>query len=1004
MHLFIVSLLFLCATCTPRSASRTIVQDINPPPSMVSASNNSVYFLSGNRVLALSMDGDFSLLFQPYSWSTHKQFVDTISSHRNASSPFHLPFSPSLHLLYTLSSSETPLFFVSSPHYLVTITSSAILSYNLRTNTLTDLAFLMALSENFGPNFGNFVYDVKICEQYLALHFLSINTSSIILINLETSSIKILHISDHQLFLLNFDNSENFGKFFCVCQWSEIFNTSVLVYSFDPSCSFLKSNFQILNIYPEIFHVFNNSFEILDVSSCGKITNFIVKSDLEMRLLTFHDRTIIFNQILTNDLSLRAVSNIGNFPAFFYTGRNSSNNLLLFYYPISNTYFNQLTSLDFENDDVIASKIDFLFNNLVFVDSTITITTFDFDCDGLINQFDLFPFDPVGQFDSDSDGIPDTVDLVFNTKYSDFQILYFFWFLFTLIFATSTFFISKFYQNYLNSECVYFSSNRNSVDTAFSQVFAPNSPKNSSNQTLTFKNVNKLKKILRKRATEERKNNVLKECRNRKIVVFFDFFMMILTVLSVVIAILPFYFGPSISIRTYVFFSWVDFFICSLFWCEIFVRFKFHNTANSKFLIKNWSYFPSLVPEIPGYFTYSHLRLLRLLRLLKILRLFRIFKLVRSMKKNKILKDWIFKQSFYFGFFLLFFVLFCSAVVIKIFENHMGSGINTLGDAIWFTIVSTTTTGFGDLVPRHPVSKLIAVFSMLFGLGTIATLIGNILRSALIKTKTFQESKEAKRRRSERTKLLQRGLNQLSRCSNPIVSSLLSVSANGAAYDNSVTVNSLMLFALDDDIDHKQRLFKTTLGDEELTEQLLSEADQYASSPYDLRRRLWFTLRLHQMTGDNFPPIDDFFNDLCHTMFESSHQLYIQKLVGVVQSLPKGISDQTLLSHFKKISVSDPLGNRILDVQKVFLKYFVSEVLDDFQALYDDIVHILYLQERMEVARWVVKHMKMGEHGLLGDLASSRPPRTESSANLPLPQQWQDLIRQRTDAQRQRKT
>jgi len=61
-------------------------------------------------------------------------------------------------------------------------------------------------------------------------------------------------------------------------------------------------------------------------------------------------------------------------------------------------------------------------------------------------------------------------------------------------------------------------------------------------------------------------------------------------------------------------------------------------------------------------------------------------------------------------------------------------------DAAYFTIVSTTTVGYGDLVPRNPATKIFLTFYLPVGIGVGFTVLASIGAKIL----------EAQRRRLER--------------------------------------------------------------------------------------------------------------------------------------------------------------------------------------------------------------------------------------------------------------
>ena len=60
------------------------------------------------------------------------------------------------------------------------------------------------------------------------------------------------------------------------------------------------------------------------------------------------------------------------------------------------------------------------------------------------------------------------------------------------------------------------------------------------------------------------------------------------------------------------------------------------------------------------------------------------------------------------------------------FEQNFGIG---LGSSIWFCIVTMTTVGYGDKVPKHFVSKLLMSVWMLFGLMLTAFITTNVMES-----------------------------------------------------------------------------------------------------------------------------------------------------------------------------------------------------------------------------------------------------------------------------------
>jgi voltage-gated potassium channel len=63
---------------------------------------------------------------------------------------------------------------------------------------------------------------------------------------------------------------------------------------------------------------------------------------------------------------------------------------------------------------------------------------------------------------------------------------------------------------------------------------------------------------------------------------------------------------------------------------------------------------------------------------------------------------------------------FIGAVLVSIFEGKINEEFSTLGDAIWWALVTMTTVGYGDRVPISSGGRIIAIFIMFFGVALIS--------------------------------------------------------------------------------------------------------------------------------------------------------------------------------------------------------------------------------------------------------------------------------------------
>jgi voltage-gated potassium channel len=59
-------------------------------------------------------------------------------------------------------------------------------------------------------------------------------------------------------------------------------------------------------------------------------------------------------------------------------------------------------------------------------------------------------------------------------------------------------------------------------------------------------------------------------------------------------------------------------------------------------------------------------------------------------------------------------------------RQHEDASIDSLADAMWWAVVTTTTVGYGDTFPVTPEGRAVAVVLMLTGIGLIGTVSANV--------------------------------------------------------------------------------------------------------------------------------------------------------------------------------------------------------------------------------------------------------------------------------------
>jgi voltage-gated potassium channel len=119
----------------------------------------------------------------------------------------------------------------------------------------------------------------------------------------------------------------------------------------------------------------------------------------------------------------------------------------------------------------------------------------------------------------------------------------------------------------------------------------------------------------------------------------------------------------------------------------------------------------------------ENLLFLRVLRLLRLLRAYHVLDDLRELSAYFRRHEEVIEATIN----LTVFVFFMSAVVFVLQVSH-NPGINNYVDALYFTVSTLTTTGFGDIVMHGTAGRLLAVAIMVFGVALFIRLVRAIFR------------------------------------------------------------------------------------------------------------------------------------------------------------------------------------------------------------------------------------------------------------------------------------
>jgi voltage-gated potassium channel len=132
-----------------------------------------------------------------------------------------------------------------------------------------------------------------------------------------------------------------------------------------------------------------------------------------------------------------------------------------------------------------------------------------------------------------------------------------------------------------------------------------------------------------------------------------------------------------------------------------------------------------LVAFLPYYlsrFLTLDLRILRMLRLLRVLRLFRLTAYMHSAQMIVNVFRKRFNELMLSFVLVIFLITFASCVIY--FAEHLDPvnqyKFTSIPATVWWSVVTLTTTGYGDMYPMTQIGKIMAMVIMLSGVAFFA--------------------------------------------------------------------------------------------------------------------------------------------------------------------------------------------------------------------------------------------------------------------------------------------
>lgn len=131
-----------------------------------------------------------------------------------------------------------------------------------------------------------------------------------------------------------------------------------------------------------------------------------------------------------------------------------------------------------------------------------------------------------------------------------------------------------------------------------------------------------------------------------------------------------------------------------------------------------------LISIIPFDSAFSILRSFRVFRALRLVKLLKFAKLLKVFARLDVFKNrlsgFLHINGFIYVIYTAVILILTSSIVMMHTENQ------SFFDALWWSIVTCTTVGYGDISPSSAVGRVTAIILMIFGIGLISMLTSTI--------------------------------------------------------------------------------------------------------------------------------------------------------------------------------------------------------------------------------------------------------------------------------------
>ena len=166
--------------------------------------------------------------------------------------------------------------------------------------------------------------------------------------------------------------------------------------------------------------------------------------------------------------------------------------------------------------------------------------------------------------------------------------------------------------------------------------------------------------------------------------------------------------------------DWASLLILTLFVLFFFLR-CWYSDHRIQYLKSNW-FDLALVVLLSS----PLLRLFVVFRVAGLVPALRLGTLIRSNRQRLMKLVILSSESFPVAMSLVFGVVFIFGASAYLLEHGHNPGFADISDGLWWAFVTLTTVGYGDLYPMTSGGRIVAVFTMLFGITIYSLMIANL--------------------------------------------------------------------------------------------------------------------------------------------------------------------------------------------------------------------------------------------------------------------------------------